>query len=382
MKQEFYTQLIKKSLENGTFSEKECLEILTSKDIELLALVNAAFEVRKKYWGKTVTVHIINNVQNGQCSEDCQYCAQSRSSKAEIDIYPMKSDEEILTEADDAYQSGAFRYCMVFSGKGQPESRTEHLVRLIKEIKSKYPIEVCVSPGFITESQAKILKDAGLNRLNHNINTSQNHYPRICTSHPFAKRLETLDAAQSAGLDICSGVIVGMGETEADIVDAALTLKKFKNVKSIPVNFLLPIEGNALTQANQLTPQYCLRILCLYRFLNPQAEIRIAAGREYHLRDMQALGLYPANSLFIDGYLNVKGSTRAETLQMIKDAGFTIKSDQNLDDLIQREQNIEAKQKDSEIAIKQFKDLHPSVFKGDPAPLKPGTRDDSSVRNL
>jgi len=363
MNKQFYDQLTQKSLKGDVCSSQECLKILTSKDVKLLPLLEAAFVLREKYWGRAVTIHIINNVQNGQCSEDCQYCAQSRSSKADIDTYPMKSDDEILKEAEEAYKSGAFRYCMVFSGKGQAESRIKHLVKLIKKIKSKYNIEVCVSPGFITEDQAKILKSAGLNRLNHNINTSEKHYPKICTSHPFAKRIETLNAAQNAELDICSGVIVGMGEREEDVVDAALTLRKFKNVKSIPVNFLLPIEGNALVEANRLTPEYCLRVLCLYRFLNPEAEIRIAAGREYHLRDLQVLALYPASSLFIDGYLNAKGSTRGKTFQMIKDAGFTIKSDQSLDALIENEHNMKVADEDAQIHMKRFDDLHPSFNK-------------------
>ncbi|MCX5681256.1 MAG: biotin synthase BioB, partial [Candidatus Omnitrophica bacterium] len=131
--------------------------------------------------------------------------------------------------------------------------------------------------------------------------------------------------------------IVGMGETPRDVIDAAFTLKKFKNVKSIPVNFFLPLKGLRLSNTPRLTPEYCLRVLCLYRFLNPRAEIRIAAGREYHLRDMQVFGLYPASSIFLDGYLNAKGESRLKTLQMIKDAGFSIKSEKNLDELIAQE---------------------------------------------
>ncbi len=201
-----------------------------------------------------------------------------------------------------------------------------------------------------------------MNRLNHNINTSENHYENICTTHSFQKRIETLEAAQKVGLDICSGVIIGMGETQDDIINMALKLRQLENVKSIPVNFLLPIPGNTLTHANKLTPEYCLRVLCLYRFLNPTAEIRIAAGREHHLRDLQAFALYPANSLFLDGYLNAKGSSRKKTLQMIKDAGFTIKSEQNLDDLLEKEDNnFHNNINDCEIKTKKYKDLHPSI---------------------
>lgn len=337
MNANFYKKLEKTGLNGGNISRRDCRAILKSKKINLLSLLDAAFHVRQRFWGKVVTIHIINNVQNGQCTEDCQYCVQSRRSKAPIEVYPMKTDAEILKEAKAAYESGAFRYCMVFSGKAQGQKRVEHLAKLVLAIKKKYPLEVCVSPGFITKEQAEILKNAGLNRLNHNINTSRNYYSKICSTHDFNKRLETLSAAQGVGLEMCSGVIVGMGETSSDVIDAALILKKFKNVKSIPVNFFLPLKGLRLSRALRLSPEYCLRVLCLYRLLNPRAEIRIAAGREYHLRDLQVLGLYPANSIFLDGYLNAKGESRFKTLRMIQDAGFSIKSEKKLDELIAKE---------------------------------------------
>ena len=355
----FYRTLEEKGLRGCPPDRDVCRTILTSPKVELLPLLSAAFAVRRKFWGRKVTVHVINNVQNGLCAENCSYCAQSASSKAAITRYPMKSDREILAEARAAYRDGAFRYCMVFSGRQQGASRISHLSRLIQTIKKRYPIEVCVSPGFVTLSEARTLKTAGLDRLNHNINTSARYYKKICTTHDFEARLSTLAAAQAAGLEMCSGVIVGMGESANDVIDAALTLKKFKNVKSIPVNFFLPIKGLRLSRTSMLTPEYCLRVLCLYRFLNPNAEIRIAAGREYHLRDLQVLGLYPANSIFLEGYLNVKGAARARTLQMIKDAGFSIVSEMDLDTLIARETGSCASVKNL-LSIKNTRDLHPT----------------------
>jgi biotin synthase len=363
MNHRFYKNLEQQSLSGKLISRKDCQAVLQSKKIDLLLLLNAAFNVRFKYWGKGVTIHIINNVQNGHCSENCHYCAQSKLSKALIETYSMKSDAEILNEAKIAYQSGAFRYCMVFSGREQGRKRLERLINIIRAIKKKYRMEVCVSPGFVNKAEALLLKKAGLDRLNHNINTSSKYYAHICTTHTFDKRLQTLKAAQEAGLDMCSGVIVGMGESLHDVIDAALTLRTFKNVKSIPVNFFLPIKGTQLVNTPNLSPEYCLRILCLYRFLNPQAEIRMAAGREYHLRDMQILGLYPANSLFMDGYLNVKGTSRFKTLQMIKDAGFSIKSEQNIDELIQKEKACYNKMNKihPQIIIKKILDLRPQL---------------------
>jgi biotin synthase len=180
------------------------------------------------------------------------------------------------------------------------------------------------------------LKAAGLDRLNHNLNTSERHYKNICTTHAYADRLATLRAAKNNDLAVCSGVILGMGETPEDIFQMALVHRDIQT-DSIPVNFLIPIPGIALKSVSGLTPEYCLRILCLFRFMNPRAEIRMAAGREMHLRTLEPLGLYVANSLFLQGYLNARGSSNVRTLQMIKDLGFTIKSEKNIDDLLAQE---------------------------------------------
>lgn len=356
MKKLYYAQLTDRSISGELLSRETAQEILSSEKIELLPLLNAAYEVRKKFIGKDVTVHIINNAQNGHCPEDCHYCAQAKSSKANIEEYPLKSDQEFLDEAKTAYEKGAYRYCMVFAGRGPSKARVEHLAQLIRNIKSQYPIEVCVSAGLLDEPKAKILKEAGLDRLNHNLNTSARHYSKICTTHTYEDRLNTLKAARQSGLKLCSGVILGMGESSGDVLEMVYTLCAM-NVESIPVNFFIPIKGAQLNEPPPLSPDYCLRVLCLYRFLNPKAEIRIAAGREMHLRSMEVMALYPANSLFLDGYLNAKGSDRSRTFQMIKDAGFTIQSDHTLDELIANEMSPDIKGAD----IKNLRDLRPQL---------------------
>ena len=341
MNREFYFQLAEKSLQGQALSEETALKILTSSDIELLPLLNAAYEVRKTFCGKNVNIHIINNAQNGYCPEDCHYCAQAKTSHADIEEYPLKPDAEILAEAKNAYEKGAFRYCMVFAGRGPSLRRTEHLAKLIREIKSQYPMEVCVSAGLLDDQKAQMLKNAGLDRLNHNLNTSRENYAKICSTHTYEDRLNTLKAGRRAGIELCSGLIIGMGETPQDIIEVAFTLRNIES-ESIPVNFLIPIEGTQLNlkkHTAHLTPEYCLRVLCLYRFLNPKAEIRVAAGREIHLRNMEVLALYPANSLFLDGYLNTKGANRHRTLQMIKDAGFIIQSEHSIEELIKNEES-------------------------------------------
>ena len=323
------------SLEGRSVDHKIALKILGGEGVDFLPLLDAAFKVRQEFWGKKVLIHVLNNIQNGYCPEDCSYCAQSKNSKAPIEEYAMKSDEEILSEAKLAYENGAYRYCMVFSGRGSSENRVAHLIHLIKQIKERYPLEVCVSPGILDEENMRTLKEAGLDRINHNINTSRSNYSKICTTHSYEDRIQTLKAANASGLDICSGVIIGMGETHEEIIEMSQTLGEYA-AKSIPMNFFIPIPGTPLKPQTNLTPEFCLRVLCVFRLLNPRAEIRIAAGREFHLRHLQAMALYPANSLFLSGYLNAKGESDVNTLQMIKDAGFTIESEQNIDDLLKK----------------------------------------------
>jgi biotin synthase len=251
---------------------------------------------------------------------------------------------------------------MVFAGRGPSPKRIDHLCRLVRKIKENYPIRICISAGIMDKEAVRKLKEAGLDRLNHNLNTSERHYKSICTTHTFQDRMETLMAAKEVGLEICSGLIVGMGEEPEDVIEVAMILRELKS-PSIPVNFLVPIEGNVLSKSTGLTPEYCLRVLCLYRFLNPKAEIRVAAGREGHLRSMEVMSLYPANSLFLDGYLNTRGSSRAKTLRMIKDAGFEIVATQTLDDLLKNEEedSVSFTIDENQRLLKNLSDLRPQL---------------------
>ena len=364
MNQNFYDELANNSISGREIDDDTCLRILGDSSVELLPLVNSAYKVRKHFRGMEVVIHIINNAQNGHCPEDCHYCAQAKTSEAQIEEYGLKSDEEMFAEAREAYAKGAYRYCMVYAGRGASPQRIERLSRLISKIKAEFPKnEICVSTGLVTPDGAKELKKAGLDRLNHNLNTSESFYPSICTTHTYTDRLNTLIAAREAGIEVCSGMIAGMGEEHRDIIEIAKRLRSIK-AASIPVNFLIPIEGNQLSIPQGLTPEICLRILCLFRFLNPEAEIRVGAGREGHLRSMEVLSLYPASSLFLQGYLNTKGSSNGKTLRMIKDAGFEIKSDENLDELLAAEDRAGRDVSvggfdDAKAIIKDLKDLRP-----------------------
>lgn len=320
---ERHADLAARALRDEPPRQAEALWILEGEDVELLPLLHAAFEPRRRHFGRKVMVHVLNNVQNGLCPEDCGYCSQSKVSRAAIRKYPMKSDEAILAGAARAAAAGASRYCMVLSGRGPSLERTRRLAELVRQVKERHRIEVCLSVGILGEEHARILAEAGLDRLNHNLNTSESHYGEICSTHTWADRVATLRAAKKCGIEPCSGLIVGMGETSRDVVEVAFALRELE-VPSIPVNFLIPIEGNPLRSDGSLTPERCLRALALVRLVNPRAEVRVAGGREGHLRALGPLALWPANSLFVEGYLTTRGDALADTYRMIRDAGFEV----------------------------------------------------------
>jgi biotin synthase len=320
---ERYARLAERALRDEPPSRSEALWALDAPDVALLPLLHAAYVARERHFGRRVQVHILNNVQNGLCPEDCGYCSQSKDSSAPIRKYPLKGREEIVAEAERAARAGATRYCMVLSGRGPTLDRTRELADLVREIKARFPIEVCVSCGLLDDEKARVLAEAGLDRLNHNLNTSERHYDAICSTHSYQDRLRTLLAAKKNGIEPCSGFILGMGETGEDVLDVAFALRELE-VPSIPVNFLVPIDGNPVVTDGSLTPERCLRALAVMRLVNPRAEIRAAGGREGHLRSLGALVLWPASSLFVEGYLTTRGDAVDATYQMIADAGFEV----------------------------------------------------------
>jgi len=320
---DLYTELAQRALRDEAPSQAACAALIDSPDVELLSLVQAAFAPRLHYFGRKVMVHVLNNAQNGLCPEDCGYCAQNKDSQAEIRKYAMKSDEELLAAAELAAKAGASRYCMAISGRGPSVQRARQLAGIVRKIKDRYPIEICISGGLLGDEHAQILAEAGLDRFNHNLNTSEAHYDKICTTHTYQDRIDTLNALKRNGIEPCSGLIIGMGEQTGDIVDVAFALRRLE-VPSIPMNFLIPIDGNQVVSDGSLTPERCLRAICMMRLVNPRAELRLAGGREGHLRALGALALWPANSLFVEGYLTTRGDAVRATYQMIHDAGFEV----------------------------------------------------------
>lgn len=320
-----WQQLADKALLGQTLTRAESLAVLQASDDALLDQLAAAYRVRRHYWGNRVRLHFLLNAQSGLCPEDCHYCSQSKISDAEIEKYPLMATEKIIAAADRAHQLKAGTFCMAISGRTPTEKVFAGVLSAVRSVKAKYPMRVCTTLGLLDEDQARQLAAAGVDRINHNLNTAEAHHTEICTTHTFQDRLSTVQAVQAAGLTTCSGGIFGMGESDDDIVDLALSLRQL-NVTSVPLNFLIPIAGTPFAERQELTPQRCLRILCLFRLLLPAQEIRMAGGREVHLRSLQPLGLYAANSIFVGDYLTTPGQSAQQDFEMIRDAGFVVEA--------------------------------------------------------
>lgn len=318
-----FQSLADKAFRNEALTRAECLTVLGAPEERLLALLDAAFTVRERYFGRTVRLQMLLNAKSGACQEDCHYCSQSSVSTAEIERYGLRSRQEMIEGARRAAAARAQRYCIVISGRSPLDREISSIAEAVQDIKKEIPIQVCCSLGLLSEEQARTLKVAGVDRINHNLNTSESYHETICTTHTFRDRLATLQHARAAGLEICSGGIVGMGESDDDIIDLALALRDVKP-DSIPLNTLHPVPGTPLERCRDLTPQRCLKILCLFRFLHPRTEIRMAGGRELNLRSLQPLALYVADSLFVDGYLTTPGQPAPEVWNMISDLGFDL----------------------------------------------------------
>jgi biotin synthase len=319
--------LAEKSLLGEELTREESLAVLNWQDDEVLDLLQAAFRVRQAYFGKKVKLNFLLNVQSGICPENCGYCSQSSISDAPVDKYRLMNPEDVMEAAERAIANKATRLCMVASMRGPSDKDVGSVAEAIRQVKSKYPnLELCACLGLLKDGQAETLEAAGVTAYNHNLNTSERHYGEICSTHTFSDRLDTVRKVREAGISSCSGALFGMGETQEDMLDVAYRLRELQ-VESIPVNFLIPIAGTPMAARQELTPMQCLKILCLFRFLNPRSTLRIAGGRELHLRSLQPLGLYAANSIFVGDYLTTEGQAPNLDIEMIRDMGFELQGE-------------------------------------------------------
>lgn len=297
--------------------------VLEAPDDELLDLLHAAFRVRRAHHGLAVRVHVLQNAKLGACPEDCGFCSQSVRYESGVGRAKLQTVEEMVEGARAAAALGAVKYCLVTATRGPSDRDLDVICEAVRRIKAELNINICTSLGLLKEGQAERLKAAGVTRFNHNLESSRDYFGQVVGTHTWEDRVATVVRAKAAGLEACCGGIIGMGESLEDRIALAYSLRELE-VESIPVNFLDPRPGTPMGDQPRLSPAECLKTLAMFRFVNPSRDIRIAGGREANLRSLQALALYPANSLFVNGYLTTPGAGAEHDLQMIRDAGFEV----------------------------------------------------------
>jgi len=286
-------------------------------ELPLAELIARADKIRKRFAGNRVELCNILNAKSGLCPEDCKFCAQSARHKTGAQVYPLKSKAQMLEAAREAKKIGAERFDIVTSGDKLSGEDFGVIVDAIKEITEEVKIKTCASLGSMGDRDLSLLKEAGLSRYHHNLETSPRFFTKIVSTHTFEDRLKTIKAAKQVGLEVCSGGIIGMGETMDDRIQMALILKELK-VDSVPLNILVPIPGTPLGDNTVLSCEEVIRTIAIFRIILKDKIIKIAAGRESIFKDFQALGFMAgANGMLIGGYLTIKGRSVEEDRKLV-----------------------------------------------------------------
>jgi biotin synthase len=315
--------LADEALERDGIARERAREALEAPEGEAWELLAAARRVRVRHHGNRVRVHVLLNAKLGGCPEDCGFCAQSSRYETPAGREPLLGAPEIVARAREAAEAGAWKFCIVTATRGPSDRDLDVLCEAVREIKRTVPVKVCTSLGLLDGPKARRLAAAGVDRFNHNLETSPRLFPSVCTTHSFEDRMRTLRHVREAGMEACCGGIVGMGETTEDLLDLAYALKE-AGASSIPVNFLDPRPGTPMGGRNRLTPLRCLQVLATFRLVHPRPDLRAAGGREVNLRSLQPAALLAANSIFSEGYLTTPGNPAEEDRRMIEEAGFVV----------------------------------------------------------
>ncbi len=305
-------------------TQDEALELGELGGSDLYQLFAAASRIRAQRAGKKVDLCSIVNAKSGRCSEDCKFCSQSAHHQTDVDVYDLLDEASILERALQMEAEGAKRYALVTSGRGISEDDFVKALDIYRCLAQETNLKLCASLGIINEDMARRLREAGVTRYHHNLETSESYFPHICTTHSYQDRVNTIKACQAADLEVCSGGIISLGETMGQRLEMAFTLRDLK-VKSVPINILNPIAGTALEHQSMLPPLKILQTIAIYRFILPEAMLRFAGGRETALRNLQAMGyLAGINATLVGSYLTTSGRTVAEDIQMILDMGLEV----------------------------------------------------------
>ncbi len=308
----------------GDITRQEALEVLQWPREEILDMVSLAQRVKRENWGDTFSFCTIINAKSGLCDAGCIFCAQANPKKTQAPIYPLVSVEEMVKGAAKAREVGSSRYSVVTSGRRTTEKEIKVILQAIETIKQKFPLKLDVSLGIMPPHHLQALKDAGVERIHHNLESSERFYPKVTTKIDWKEKRSFVETAKEMGFSTCSGALFGMGESDEDRVDLAFTFKEM-GVDSVPLNFLIPIPGTPLENQRDLDPIHCLRILAMFRLVLPDREIRICGGREAHLRDFQPLGAMMVNGFMVGGYLTRPGRDPSLDRQLIEDLGLDLR---------------------------------------------------------
>ncbi len=316
----YVSELAAKVLSGESITKSEALELYKQPLEELCSKAN---EIREKFCAEKFDMCTIINAKSGRCSENCKFCAQSAHYKTGVEEYSLLSSMEIIAKAKHDYEEGAVHYGIVTSGRSLNDEEVDSLCETIRELKAKTGIAVCASLGLLNEAQYRKLKAAGLSRIHNNLETSREHFPEICTTHKFDEKITAIKAAQSAGLEVCSGGIMGVGESFEDRINMAFELRDL-GIKSVPVNMLNPVPGTPFENNEKLTPEDLRRIIAVYRFIIPDAYVRLAGGRGL-LQD-KGLSCFEsgANASISGDMLTTAGISIKTDIEMLNKLGFEV----------------------------------------------------------
>jgi biotin synthase len=321
-------------IDEDTFIKKAMHRVLSGKDIsfedaqkllysdDMYTLAHCSNIITRRFNGDVVDVETLINAKSGACPEDCSFCAQSSWYNSDINKYPLLPQETILEQAQKAKESGANSFCLVCAYRSPPEKEFEQICKTIIEIKKKVKVDVNVSLGFMTHEKARRLKSLGVKRYNHNLETSESYFSQICKTHDFYDRVNTAKIVKEEGLELCCGGIIGMGETSRQRLELAFSIKSLQP-DEVPINILIARRGTPLENLNPLDPMDAIKTIAVWRFIMPKTILKIAGGREIHLKDKERIALKAgANGIITGGYLTTGGNKSERDIAMIKEIGF------------------------------------------------------------
>lgn len=311
-------RLTEKVLNGGQVTKEEALSLYEQP---LEELCESADQIRRRFCEDQFDICTIINGKSGRCSENCKFCAQSAHNHTDAAEYPLLEDEEIVGQARVNHEQGVLRYSIVTSGKRLSDTEVDRMCDTVQKIKDEVGISVCVSFGLLSEEQFRRLKEAGATRVHNNLETSRRNFPNVCTTHTFDDKVQSIRAAQAAGLTVCSGGIMGLGETAEDRIDMALTLREL-GIKSVPVNMLNPVPGTPFENNPKLTEEDMRRIVAVYRFILPDASIRLAGGRGLLADKGKSCFTSGANAAISGDMLTTAGITTKTDMEMLKELGY------------------------------------------------------------